>query len=505
LSLVLFLADGGGLITDKQVRRLFVLMNTEQKQEISAAKAGMDAKTARKYRRLGRVPSELEVGPRWRTRPDPFVEVWEEIRELLEVNAGLESKTVFEYLQRSYPGSFQDGQLRTLQRKVKNWRATDGPSREVFFSQQHRPGRLGASDFTHMEELEVTIQGQSFPHLIYHFVLTYSNWEAGTVCFTESFESLSEGMQNALWELGKVPQRHRTDRLSTAVNNTARPAEFTDRYEGLLRYYGLAGEKIQAGRGNENGDVEQRHHRFKRAVEQELLLRGSRDFVSAEEYGRFLQTLFVRLNAGRRQRLAEEMAVMRELPERRMESAKRERVKVDSGSLIYVDRNVYSVPSRLIGEQVEVRLTMDRVEVWYGQKKVAEMPRLRGRRKHRVDYRHIIDWLVRKPGAFENYRYRDELFPTSRFRMAFDVLEERHGSRGSKEYLRILELAARESEARVDEALQTLLDLADGEMSAQRIKAMLAVEHRASLREVEVAAIDLRLFDQLCDAREVLQ
>jgi hypothetical protein len=465
----------------------------------------MDAKTARKYRRLGRLPSELEPVPRWRTRPDPFVDVWGEISELLGANAGLEAKTIFEYLQRNNPGHFQDGQLRTLQRKVKNWRATDGPSREVFFSQQHHPGRLGASDFTHMEQLGVTIQGQSFPHLIYHFVLTYSNWEAGTVCFSESFESLSEGLQNALWELGKAPARHRTDRLSTAVNNTVRPAEFTDRYEGLMRYYGLTGEKIQAGHGNENGDVEQRHHRFKRAVEQELLLRGSRDFASAVEYQSFLQALFVRLNAGRKQRLGEEMALMRELPERRMESAKRERVKVDSGSLIYVDRNVYSVPSRLIGEIVEARMTMDQVEVWYGQRKVVEMPRLRGRRKHRVDYRHIIDWLVRKPGAFENYRYRDELFPTSRFRIAFDALEERHGVRGGKEYLLILELAAKESEAKVDEALRTLLELSEMEISARRIEEMLGFEQRVSLREVEVAAVDLRIFDQLCTAAEVLQ
>ena len=150
--------------------------------------------------------------------------------------------------------------------------------REVFFAQQHPPGRLGASDFTHMEELGVTIQGQSFPHLIYHFVLTYSNWETGTVCFSESFESLSEGLQNALWELGKVPHRHRTDRLSTAVNNMIDPVEFTDRYKGLMRYYGLESEKTQAGHGNENGDVEQRHLRFKRAVEQELMLRGSAGF-----------------------------------------------------------------------------------------------------------------------------------------------------------------------------------------------------------------------------------
>ena len=494
------------MVTDKQVRRLFVLVKTEGNQETAAAKAGMDAKTARKYRRLGQLPSELPAAPRWRNRPDPFIEVWGEVRELLNVNAGLEAKTVFEYLQRRYLGQFADGQLRTLQRRVKSWRATEGPAKEVFFAQQHPPGRLGASDFTHMEELGVTIQGQSFPHLIYHFVLTYSNWEAGTVCYSESFESLCEGLQNAVWELGKVPHRHRTDRLSTAVSNTSDPAEFTERYKGLMRYYGLEAEKTQAGHGNENGDVEQRHHRFKRAVAQELMLRGSRDFASMEAYQRFLQMLFERLNAGRKQRLAEEMSVMKELPERRMESCKRERVKVDSGSLIYVDRNVYSVPSRLIGEQVEARLYMDQVEVWYGQKKVEQMPRLRGRRKHRVDYRHIIDWLVRKPGAFEHYRYRDELFPTSRFRMVFDVLQEKLGRpKGSKEYLKILELAAKNSEVKVDEALRALLERGDEEISAKGIETMLGFDHGAAVRDVQVAAIDLGLFDQLCEVREVLQ
>lgn len=491
------------MVTDKQVRRLIGLVKTEGNREIAAAKAGMDAKTARKYLRLGQVPSELPARPRWRTRTDPFEDVWEEVRKLLEVNAGLEAKTVFEYLQRREPGRFEDGQLRTLQRRVKSWRATEGPAKEVFFAQQHPPGRLGASDFTHMEELGVTIQGQSFGHLIYHFVLTYSNWEAGTVCFSESFESLCEGLQNAVWVLGKVPHRHRTDRLSTAVNNVTNAAEFTDRYQSLLRHYGVEGEKTQAGQGHENGDVEQRHHRFKRAVEQELLLRGSRDFARLEDYQQFLQGLFERLNAGRKQRLAEEMAVMKELPQRRMESFKREWVKVDSGSLIYVDRNVYSVPSRLIGEQVEARLHMDQVEVWYGQRKVEQMPRLRGRRKHRVDYRHIIDWLVRKPGAFAHYRYRDELFPTSRFRMAFDVLEERLGRSASREYLRILEMAAKESETKVDETLRTLLEVGEGEVTAEAIMARLRLGSDVATQEVQVAAVDLRQFDELCGAGEM--
>jgi hypothetical protein len=184
-----------------------------------------------------------------------------------------------------------------------------------------------------------------------------------------------------------------------------------------------------------------------------------------------------------------------------MESARSLRVKVDSGSLIYVDRSVYSVPSRLIGEVIEARLTMDEVEVWYGQRKVAVMPRLRGQRKHRVDYRHIIDWLVRKPGAFENYRYRDELFPTSRFRMACDALEECYGKHRNKEYLRILELAATESESKIDDALRTLLQHSDDTLhhpiSVEAVETMLGVMPSLSRRDVKVTTIDLRVFDRL--------
>lgn len=479
------------------------MVNLEKNQEIAAAKAGMDRKTARKYLRAGRLPSELPQAAPWRTRVDAFEEVWAELGELLGVNPGLEAKTLFEYLQRRYPGRFADGQLRTLQRRLKVWRATEGPAKEVFFAQQHHPGRLSASDFVHMSNLDITVQGQSFPHLLYHFVLTYSNWETGTVCFSESFESLCAGFQNAIWELGKVPERHRTDRMSTAVNNVSNPAEFTDRYEALLRYYGIVGEKIQAGEAHENGDVEQRHYRLKRAVEQELMLRGSRDFVSVAEYIQFLKDLLGRLNAGRKQRLLDEMAVMKELPERRLESYKRERVKVDSGSLIYADRNVYSVPSRLIGEQVEVRLYTDRVEIWYAQRKLEEMPRLRGRQKHRVDYRHIIDWRVRKPGAFENYRYRDELFPTSRFRVVFDLLRDRLGSReASKQYLRILELAAKEGEAKVDESLQVLLAKGEDSSTVITVEAVQEGmgESRPAEKDVQVAPVDLRLFDELYGA-----
>lgn len=475
-------------------------MSKTETKELAAAKAGMDVKTARKYLADGRLPSEGKPERNWRTRADPFEAVWEEIREQIRANPGLEAKTIFAALQRQHPGRFADGQVRTLQRRIKRWRATEGPGQEVFFAQQHVPGRLGQSDFTSMNEVGVTIGGQSFPHLLYHFVLTYSNWEDVTVCYSENFESLSEGLQNALWELGAVPLLHRTDRMSTAVNNTTQEKEFTARYEALLRHYRMEGQKIQAGRANENGDVEQRHHRLKRALAQALLLRGSHNFAGVAEYKQFLRELLGQLNAGRRQRLQTEMQYLKALPERRLESLKRERVKVDSGSLIYVDRNTYSVNSRLIGEQVEARLGLETVEVWYAGQRMEVLPRLRGRGKHRVDYRHIIDWLVRKPGAFENYRYRDELFPSSRFRMTWDALRELT-PQANKRYLEILHLAAREGEARVDDALRTLLEqgeISEGKLNREAVQALLRQDAIAPpVTQVAVAEISLTSFDDL--------
>ena len=307
---------------------------------------------------------------------------------------------------------------------MKLWRALEGPSREVYFPQEHRPGELCQSDFTSMSALGVTIARQRFDHLFYHFTLSYSNWETGSMCVSESFENVSEGLQASLWELGGVPRTHRTDRMSTAVRKTEDPDEFTERYGALLRHYGLRGARTNASSPHENGDIEERHRRFKGAVDQALMLRGSRDFESREAYEAFVRGVQASLNRGRRVRFEEELALLRPLPATRLEACKRLRVRVRSSSTINVDRNVYSVESRMIGEVVDVRLHAECVEVWYGQRKVHEIPRLRGRGKHRVNYRHVIDWLVRKPGAFEHYVYREELFPTSRFRMAYDWLGE---------------------------------------------------------------------------------
>lgn len=493
------------MVTDQQVRRLMKLNQKEKSLSVAAAKSGMSENTARKYLGHRKLSSQIKQERTWQTREDPFEQDWDDIKLKLEINSGLEAKTLFEWLQRTYPGRYSDGQLRTLQRRIKQWRALEGSAKEVFFDQRHKPGELCESDFTHMSVLGITINGMVFNHLIYHFVLTYSNWEACTICFSESFESLSAGLQNALWELGGVPVMHRTDKLSAAVHKLDKPGrdEFTRKYRALLRHYGLIGQKIQTGKANENGDVEQRHYRLKRAVEQALLLRCSRDFATRDEYELFLRKLLHQLNAGRRERFDEELNMIRSLPAKRLGDYTTYSVNVRPNSTIVIKKNVYSVHSRLIGEKVKVRLYADHLEVWYAQRKVEKIPRLRGEGNHHIQYRHIIDWLVRKPGAFENYRYRDDLFPTSRFKMAYDYLKEHNQSRAAKEYLKILELAAKESETGVDDALRWLMDQ-DQPISFDAIEVILITNQSIpEVTDVEIDEVDLSLYDTLLEAVEV--
>lgn len=493
------------MVTDQQVRRLFMLINKEKSKMTAAVKAGMDPKTALKYRKSGQLPSQTKQPHVWETRPNPFEKDWDGIRGMLEVNPGLEAKTILQHLQREDPGKYQDGQLRTLQRRVKQWRVTKGPAKEVYFPQVHFPGEISASDFTHMSRLGVTINGEAFDHLVYHFVLTYSNWETINICFSESFESLSAGLQNALWELGGVPKRHRTDRMSSAVNKDCNPEKFTHRYQSLLRHYGMEPERINARAANENGDAEQSHHRLKRAVKQALMLRGSRDFRSRQDYEIFLRKILKQQNAGRQVRLEEELNVLGRLPVRRTNDYAPLTSRVTPSSTIHVLNNAYSIHSRLIGERVEIRLYIEHLEVWYAQRIVERLPRLRGRGKHKINYRHIIDWLVRKPGAFANYRYKADMYPSSYFRMAYDELKSSQPLRANKEYLQILKIAATEGEDLTQNAIRFLLSRSKS-ITADAVRQYLGDHSKIKpLTAVTVDHIRLEDYDVLLDScREVM-
>jgi hypothetical protein len=449
------------MVTDGQVRRLFREFDSGTSLALAAARTGMSDKTARHYRDHSTLPStrkKAQVPRTYRTRLDPFAAAWPTVEERLRAEPRLLAKTLFDWLRREYPGQFLDSHRRTFERRVRQWRATHGPGKTIVFRQVHEAGDLAASDFTHMNTLKITIAGQRFDHMVYHFVLTYSNWESVTLCASESFEALSDGLQNALWELGGVPRRHRSDSLTAAVNNLSATREFQTRYRDLLAHYGVSGQRINARQAHENGDAESSHGHFKTAVDQALLLRGSREFASRAEYVSFLQQIVTMRNSGRQDRFAEELRVLRHLPDARLSSCLKVLCRVDTGSLIHIHRNTYSVHSRLRGEQVEARLFADRVEVWYADKHVDTLPRLVGRDRSAVHYRHVIDSLVRKPGAFANYAYREDLFPTTRFRLAYDrFCEGRDERRGAKDYLKILHHAAHNSEVAIDDALRVLL------------------------------------------------
>ncbi len=490
------------MVSNQQVRRLFMLIKKGIKQYQAADKSGMTDRTARKYLEIGKLPGEIVKNHDWRTRQDPYETAWKEIKGLVEENPGLEAKTIFEYLQREKPGEYQDGQLRTLQRRLKHWRATEGPSKEVFFPQIHRPGELSESDFTHMKELKITIRGELFNHLLYHLVLTYSNWETGTICFSESFESLSAGYQNAVWELGGVTKKHRTDRMSAAVNKECNPEKFTQRYKSLLRHYKVEPERTNPARANENGDVEQRHYRLKRAISQALMLRGSRDFETRQDYEEFLRKIFNQLNAGRQKRLEEELSVLRSLPARKLDDYKPEILRVSPGSTIHVQHNTYSVHSRLIGEKVLVKIYVDYLEVWYAQRKVEHIPRLRGDGKYRIDYRHIIDWLVRKPGAFENYRYKSEMFPSSYFRIAYDYLKRENPFRANKEYVDILYMASKEGESITESAIRHFLSN-EQPLSEENVRRTIAKNSPIpAITDITIDEIVLKSYDVLLNSSE---
>lgn len=446
------------MVSDKQYWRLMKLLNTGKTLGRAAALSDMDEKTARKYRHLGKPPSQLRQSRGYRTRADVFAGVWNELVPFLESEPEVEATTLLEYLSERYPNRFSDSHLRTLQRRVKTWRAVDGSPKEVFFEQRHLPGFQAQSDFTCFNELNITINRQPFPHLFYHFCLTYSNWETGNVCFSESFEAFAEGLQNALWKLGKVPAEHRTDNLTAAVVKVGRRDEFTAGYTALLAHYGLRASHTNPASPNENGDVEQSHRRFKSAVRQALILRGSRDFSSREEYSGFLSAVLTKRNSRRADKLAAELAVMNDLPATRVADSTAVRVRVSRNSTVWVKSKLYSVPSQLIGERVNVEVYAERLEVWYGDVLIEQMERVRGTGASAINYRHIIHSLVRKPGAFARFRHRQQLFPQFIFRVAYDRLGETMPERADKEYLRILELAALTGEESVAAVLDELFE-----------------------------------------------
>jgi hypothetical protein len=428
----------------------------------AAAAAGMCERTARRWQE-GPFPSGTKPARTWRTREDPFEGLWatEVVPRLAaDTERRLQGLTLFDWLCDRFPGRFQPGQVRTLQRRVRDWRAQHGPDVEAYVEQTAVPGREAARDFTDASGLGVTIQGEPFPHLLFEWVLSFSGWTYVALAASETCEALVGGLQGAVWTLGAVPAVIRHDNLSAATHELKRSGgrQLTERFRGVLDHDGLRSSRIQPGEAHENGVVEQAHFRTKTAVEQALLLRGHADFGDETTYEAFVREVIERTRNGpAARRLVDERPYLRPLPPAPVPNYTTFTCVVRRWSTIRVGGRTYSVPSRLLGHTVEARQHPTTVEVLYRDYVIETMPRLRGDADHRIDYRHIIGSVVRKPGAFARYRYREELFPSLTFRQAYDALCLTHGERADIEYVRLLHLAATTSEGQVDATLTRLL------------------------------------------------
>lgn len=437
---------------------------------MSALKSGMDRKTARKYLKHPERLSEPRPARVWRTRTDPLAAVWREAEPRLRAAPELEAKALFEHLLMICPEPLRATQLRTFQRWVRQWKLVHGPAPEVIFPQTHRPGEVMQLD-----------------HLLCQAVLPYSNWQWATRCQSESLLSLRAGLQAALFRLGKVPQRLQIDNSSAATHqiSDAGKREFNPEFLSVVAHYGLTPRTIHVNGPNENGAVEAHNGHLKRRLEQHLLLRGYRDFASESAYDEFVAGVLTKANGPRTPKVAEELAVMQELPPTRLCEYDEVECRVCSHSTIRVRRVAYSVPARFIHRRLRARVYEQYLEVYHGTEQIAPIARVPGRQAV-IDYRHVIQALLRKPGAFARYHYREELFPSSTYRRAYDRLVQDHGmSSGELEYLRLLKLTAELGTSAVEGLLGELL-------SPATLRGTLCPPSRVELVE---PIVDLSVYD----------
>ena len=440
----------GKHITQPQVRLYMSGRKQGQTQTLASAKAGMSERTGQRID-SGRIGAMEKTERGWRTRKDPFEEVWEsEVVALLEKQPALDATTLFEDLQDRHQGKFGNGKKRTFQRRVKAWKALHGPDKEVMFRQVQEPGRQGLSDFTQLKGVTVTIAGEPLEHRLYHFRLAYSSWSHLTVVLGgESFSALAEGLQEALWRLGGAPLEHRTDSLSAAFKNLSVEAQrdLTERYEALCAHYGMTATRNNRGVSHENGAVESPHGHIKRRIAQALLLRGSADFATVEEYRQWLDALVGRFNRRCSEALAVERGKLQALPARRTTDYSEQVVAVTTSSTIEVKRVLYSVPARLIGERLRLHIFDDRIEAFVGSTRAVTLARvyaLNHDRARCIDYRHLIAALVRKPQAFRYSQLREDLLPNATYRAIWQHLDGHLEARAAcKRIVGILALAAR--------------------------------------------------------------
>ncbi len=431
-------------------------------QSIAAARAGFSERSARNIEKPEHM---LKKNRHWRTRKDPFNDVWEtEIVPFLEKQPQLQARTLFEQLQENYPDQYPDGQLRTLERRIRKWRALHGLDKEIIFRQNHPPGWQGISDFTHFLNTEITINGKFLNHILYHFRLPFSGWEyADVVLGGESYTALAEKLQDAIWMVGGAPETHRTDSLSAAYKNLSSKEkdDLTNGYEELCLHYGMEPTRNNKGVSHENGAIESPHRHLKNRIHQALILRGNSDFHSVDEYRNFVRNLNQKHNQRIQKLIREERIHLAPLPIRRTTDFTELRVRVSTSSAINVKSVIYSVPSRLIGMILKIHLFDDRLECFVGGDPVLTLPRVRNHKKSKsINYRHLIGSLSIKPQSFRNFIWREYLFPTFAFQQAWEILDNALDDRKAcREYVAILKQSTSDSrEEKINRYLENCLE-----------------------------------------------
>jgi len=487
-----------------RVRRLRNLGNTIS---FCARKCKMDRKTAADILNQSALPVGRQERT-YRTHPDKLAPYWNEVEELLMNDSKLKAYVLFEEMAKRHPGAFDPSWQRTFERRVRDWKLEQRIEKDVTFDQVHEPGDVLAIDFTNMNELGVIVANQKFDHMLFHAALTYSNWEYIDLCFSESFEALAKGIQGCFQAIGGVPQRIRNDSLSAAVNNLSTDRHFTANFSKLLDHFQVQSHRINVRTPRENGDCESLHGHFKDYVDQRLRIRGSREFESREQWLKFLRECIDEKNRARESNFLVEQATLADLPTKLFPIYTEHECTVASNSIITVKQNRYSIPSCFIGSRIQVRIYADEVQVWHASKLQFTMPRLIGKDQAYIDFRHVIDSLVRKPNAFANYRFHEHMFPSVEYRKAFDTLSASLGeASATRVYLRLLQVAKQEGLASVASFIAGLQVPVDGMSKKSLLASLDAIQTTVPatvVDDVQVEVPDLDPYDDLLEHKEVL-
>ena len=484
------------MISNEKYKVLVRAMKYVKTIKAAAEIADLHRNTASKYLKSGDLPSNLQRPRKPPVQPAAIREEhWEELKSILEESPELEATTALNYLQDKYEGYYNGKELRSLQRRMKEWRLLNGKNKAVMFSQIYRPGERSQSDFVNMNYLKVTIRGQQYDHLLFHFMLPYSGWEYANPCEGgESFSNLRDGYENALWLLGGVTKEHRTDNLTAAITVTKKGKFFTENWKKVMQHYQVEPTTNNAGKSNENGKVERSNGMLKRSLENHLYLRKSRDFGTLEEYKKFIENIVSKRNKQREIKFSEEKQKLQELPSNKWYSVTKLPVKVHTDSTIRIEGAIYSVPSRTIGATLFAYTYPDKIDLYYGSRIVEKIVKHTAKEVN-INFLHVIESLKRKPGAFEDYKYKEYMFPTKAFRKTYDKLKQKHsGIKLNKLYIELLHLAKIFDLKSVSKILNILLE---SETTPTVIRVRRLLESKIPIPELYIIQPNLSDYDEL--------